>query len=95
MCIPMPIGHVRAPAMTEGIAGTNETPALTQRDVGEDVLEWAGRDSNARPLLGTPVSNSQPSFTSPSFPLQGRGAMMLVRCGRCHQVGGRNRKPHR
>ncbi len=36
--------------ITEGTAGANETPAITQREAGEDVPEWARRDSNARPL---------------------------------------------
>ncbi len=36
---------------TAGRAGEgNETPAVTQREAGEDVPEWARRDSNARPL---------------------------------------------
>jgi integrase len=33
----------------EAIAA-NETPAITQREAGEEVPEWARRDSNARPL---------------------------------------------
>ena len=34
----------------EGTAAANETPAVTQGEAGEDVPEWARRDSNARPL---------------------------------------------
>jgi integrase len=44
------LGFVINSVITEGTAEANETPADTEVEAGEDVPEWARRDSNARPL---------------------------------------------
>jgi hypothetical protein len=44
------LGFVINSVITEGTAGPNESPASTDVQAGEDVPEWARRDSNARPL---------------------------------------------
>ena len=39
---------------TERAGVENDTPAQTEVEAGEDVPEWARRDSNARPLAPEP-----------------------------------------
>jgi hypothetical protein len=43
---------------TERAGQTNEAPAHTEMQAGEDVPEWARRDSNARPLAPEPPGAS-------------------------------------
>jgi hypothetical protein len=43
---------------TERAGDTNETPTSTHVQAGEDVPEWARRDSNARPLAPEPPEAS-------------------------------------
>jgi hypothetical protein len=44
------LGYDIKSVIREGTARANETPNVTQGEAGENVPEWARRDSNARPL---------------------------------------------
>ena len=44
------LGYDITSVIKTGAAGANKTPAPTEVEAGEDLPEWARRDSNARPL---------------------------------------------
>jgi hypothetical protein len=58
------LGYDITSVIKTGTVGANETPAPTKVEAGEELPEWARRDSNARPLAPERRHHHRPPLDS-------------------------------